>query len=57
MKKCDAGSGAIYGMGVVGALIYYITTSTSFLSGLAGIIKAIFWPAVVVFKVLEILGL
>lgn len=55
--KNNAGSGAIYGLGVIGALIYYIQTSTSFLDGVWGIIQAIFWPAVVVYKALELLNL
>jgi hypothetical protein len=47
--------GAIYGMGVIGALVYYLQNATTFLSGIVGIIKAIFWPAVLVHKVLGLL--
>ena len=52
--KDHAGSGAIYGIGVIGAIIYFIQTSTSFIDGVVGIIMAIFWPGVVVYKVLEL---
>jgi hypothetical protein len=52
-----ADSGAIYGMGFIGALIYFMQHATSFVTVLTGIIKAIFWPAVVIFKVLELLKL
>lgn len=55
--KHNAGGGALYGIGVLGALVYFIQTSTSFLDGIVGIIMAIFWPAVVVYKVLELLKL
>lgn len=55
MMKNHAGSGAIYGMGMLGALVYFIQHSTSFLDGLVGIFFAIFWPGVVVYKVLELL--
>jgi len=55
MKKSS--SGAIYGMGMIGALIYFIQHSTSFLDGLWGIVQAIFWPAVVIYKTLELLNL
>lgn len=55
--KNNAGSGALYGIGMIGALVYYLQHATTFLMGLVGIIKAIFWPAVVVYKVLEILKL
>ncbi len=53
--KNNAGSGALYGLGVIGALIYFLQHATTFLTGLIGIVKAIFWPAVIVYKVLEIL--
>lgn len=53
--KNQAGSGAIYGLGVIGALIYYLQHATSFVMGIIGIIKALFWPAVILYKVLELL--
>ncbi|MBI4080938.1 MAG: hypothetical protein HY430_04170 [Candidatus Levybacteria bacterium] len=53
--KHNAGSGAIYGIGMLGALVYYIQHATSFVDGLIGIFKAIFWPGVILYKVLEIL--
>lgn len=51
--KCGASSGAIYGLGMIGALIYFIQHATSFVNGLIGIVEAIFWPAVFVYKILE----
>jgi hypothetical protein len=53
--KCHAGNGAIYGIGVLGALVYYIQHATSFVDGVIGIFKAFFWPGVVLYKVLELL--
>ncbi|MFW5746683.1 MAG: hypothetical protein ACOCWQ_04005 [Nanoarchaeota archaeon] len=44
--------GGIYGLGFVGALIYYISTATGFWVGVLGILKAIVWPAILVFKLL-----
>jgi hypothetical protein len=55
--KNHAGSGAIYGIGMIGALIYFIQHANSFLEGVAGVFMAIFWPAVVLYKVLELLKL
>ena len=55
--KNHAGSGAIYGLGVIGALLYFIQHATSFLDGIVGVIQAVFWPAVVLYKVLEMLNL
>ncbi len=53
--KNHAGSGAIYGLGMLGALVYFIQHATTFWEGVVGIIQAIFWPGVVVYKVLELL--
>ena len=55
--KDHAGSGAIYGLGVIGALVYFIQNANSFIEGVIGVIYALFWPAVVLYKVLGLLGL
>lgn len=51
----NAGGGAIYCIGVLGALVYYLQNATSFGDGIIGIFKAIVWPGVVLYKVLELL--
>ncbi len=48
-------SSAVYGMGFIGAAVYYIQHATSFGMGLLGVLKAIFWPAMLVYKALEYL--
>ncbi len=45
-------SGIIYVLGFIGALVYYIQTSTGFWNGAFGILKAIVWPAMLVYKFL-----
>lgn len=52
--KDHAGSGAIYGLGMLGALVYFIQHASSLVDGLVGIFLAIFWPGVIVYKVLEL---
>jgi hypothetical protein len=49
------GSDSVYGLGFVGALIYYISRATSFQEGVAGFFKAIVWPAIFVFEALKFL--
>lgn len=49
-------NGAIYGLGFIGALIYYISTATSFWTGFLGVLKAILWPAFLVYEALKLLG-
>ena len=47
--------GGIYGMAFIGAAIYFIQHATTFWEGVFGFIKAIFWPAVLMWKLLEFL--
>ena len=49
------GSGVIYGSGFVGAVIYYISTATSFWMGVLGVLKAIVWPAFLVYELFKFL--
>ncbi len=44
-------SNAVYGLGFIGAAVYYIQMATSFWTGVIGILKAIFWPAFLVYEV------
>lgn len=55
--KHNAGTGAIYGTGFLGALVYFISHAQSFTDGLIGIFYAIFWPGLMVYKVLELFKL
>lgn len=48
-------SDAVYGFGLLGAWYYYLSTATSFGMGLLGIVKGIFWPAMLIFEVLKTL--
>lgn len=48
-----AGGGAVYGLGLIGALVYFIQSATSFWDGLYGIFQAVFWPAYLVFEALH----
>ncbi len=48
-------SGHIYGLGVIGALFYFLPHLTNFQDAIVGIIKALAWPALLVFKALELL--
>ncbi len=59
MKTQDHGSGsasAVYGLGFIGAAIYFITTATSFWMGVIGFLKALVWPAFLVYEALKAVG-
>jgi hypothetical protein len=48
--------GGLYGLGFIGAAIYYISTATGFWVGVLGVLKALVWPAFLVFELLKFLG-
>lgn len=54
--KCIATGGAVYGLGFIGAAIYYISTATTFWIGVLGFLKAIVWPVFLVMAALNALG-
>jgi hypothetical protein len=49
----DSASGAVYGLGLIGALIFFIGNATTFWGGVLGILQAIVWPAYLVYEVLN----
>jgi hypothetical protein len=55
-NSCHSGPG-IYCVGFIGALVYYISTATGFWVGVLGVLKAIVWPAFLVYGLLKALGL
>jgi hypothetical protein len=48
-----AGGGMVYGLGFLGAVIYYIQTADGFWMGALGILKALVWPAFLVYELLR----
>ena len=50
------GGNAVYGLGLIGALVYYIQAATGFWGGVLGILKAFVWPAFVVYDLLAFLA-
>jgi hypothetical protein len=50
------GTGGLYFLGAVGAGIYYVSTATDFWAGVLGILKALVWPAFLVYAALSNLG-
>jgi hypothetical protein len=47
---------AVYGLGLIGAIIYYVSTATGFWMGALGILKAFVWPAFLVYEMLKQVG-
>ncbi|MDQ5913911.1 MAG: hypothetical protein QG623_530 [Patescibacteria group bacterium] len=54
MAKTSGGSnGAVYGLGFIGALVYFMQAASSFTSVITGFLKALVWPAYIIYKLLE----
>lgn len=50
------GGGAIYGLGIFGALVYYWQQADVFWEYLLAIVQGLFWPAWMVYEVFTTLG-
>ena len=46
---------AVYGLGFLGAAIYYVQHAATFWIGMLGVLKAIVWPAILVYDLLRFL--
>jgi hypothetical protein len=55
MSKAGGVGSGIYGLGFIGAAVYYIQHATSFIDGLVGFLQALVWPAFLVHKLMEFL--
>lgn len=57
-KNCNScGCGGIaYFLGVLGAAVYYIQTTSGFWNGVVGVLKALVWPAFLIHKLLGFIG-
>jgi hypothetical protein len=54
-RKVGRGDG-VYGLGFIGAAIYYVTTSMGFWGVVLGLLKALVWPVFLVYYVLKFIG-
>lgn len=52
-----ASSAPIYGLGFLGALIYYLGHAATFWIGVLGFFKAIVWPAMLVYELMKYMNM
>jgi hypothetical protein len=57
--KCCHGNpapqSAVYGLGFVGAAVYFIQHATTIWMGVLGVLKAVVWPAFLVYEAFKLL--
>lgn len=51
-----AGGGMVYFLGFIGAAIYYVQAASGFWAGVVGVLKALVWPAFLVYEILRMVG-
>lgn len=54
-QKSGSAGDAVYGLGVIGAAVWYISTAATFWMGVVGFLKAIVWPAFLVYEAFKAL--
>ena len=54
--KCGS-TGCIYGLGFIGAAVFFIQNAETFWMGVLGILKALVWPALLIYKLFVFLGI
>lgn len=52
----SSGGDAVYGLGMIGALIYYIQQAEGLIAIIIALLKTILWPAFVVYDLLKFLA-
>ena len=55
-KSSGSAGDVVYALGIIGAAVYYISTATGLWMGVVGFLKALVWPAFLVYEVLKYLG-
>jgi hypothetical protein len=55
-NRASGGGNAVYGLGLIGALVYYIQAADGFWSVVVGILKALVWPAFLVYDLLKFIA-
>ena len=54
-RKDSGVAGGVYGLAFIGAAVYFIGHAATFWAGVLGFIKALIWPAILVYNVLDFL--
>lgn len=56
-KYAENSSGWIYCLGIAGSFIYYLQSVSGFWEGVLAFLKALVWPAFVVYHLFKFLGI
>lgn len=54
-NRCSSNNSCIYFLGFIGAATHFLCASNGFVAGLFGILKALVWPAILVYEAFQTL--
>ena len=55
--QCNApGGNAVYGFGLIGSAVYFISHAAGFWAGVIGLLKSLVWPAFLVYEAFKYLA-
>jgi hypothetical protein len=54
-KHLHHGGNAVYVLGIIGAAVYFISNAATFWAGVLGLLKALVWPAFLVYYAFQFL--
>ena len=52
-QPCKSSSNCVYGLGLIGSAVFFISQATGFWMGVVGFLKAIVWPAFLVYEAFQ----
>ncbi len=55
VNRCAPASNAVYGLGLIGAWVYYFSQAKSLLDGVLAFFQGLVWPAFVIYDLLQYL--
>ncbi len=56
-KNMSGGGGFVYFLAFIGALVYFLKEANTFSEGVVAFLKAIVWPALLIYNLLDFLSL
>lgn len=56
-RHTNSATGGIYGLALIGALVYFLKSATGFWMGVWGVFKALFWPAFLIYELMQYLNM
>lgn len=56
-QMCQPASNAVYGLGLIGAMLYFLANTQTLGDKVLAILKAFVWPVYLIYGIMEFLGL